>query len=146
MSKKKTSEINATPPTPAGKAEKGKKSATKVPASGDSKLAAPAAAPKAAATKTASLAPTPSPKKKTSKSATASAPSVETVPSPATPKTKSKTANNGNSGLAASVPEISHDEIAKLAYSYAEARGFQGGSPESDWLRAEEEIRRIRGL
>lgn len=28
-------------------------------------------------------------------------------------------------------------EIAALAYSYWEARGGQGGSPEDDWLRAE---------
>ena len=34
----------------------------------------------------------------------------------------------------------SHDEIAVLAYSYWEARGCQGGSPEEDWLRAEREL------
>jgi Protein of unknown function (DUF2934) len=33
------------------------------------------------------------------------------------------------------------EEIAALAYSYWEARGCQGGSPESDWLRAEQELR-----
>jgi len=32
------------------------------------------------------------------------------------------------------------DEIAQLAYSYWEARGYQGGSPEEDWLRAEREL------
>ena len=31
--------------------------------------------------------------------------------------------------------------IAQLAYSYWEARGYQGGSPEEDWLRAEKELR-----
>lgn len=30
------------------------------------------------------------------------------------------------------------EEIARLAYSYWEARGFQGGSPEEDWCRAEQ--------
>jgi hypothetical protein len=35
----------------------------------------------------------------------------------------------------------SHEEIAALAYSYWEARGFQGGSPKEDWLRAERELR-----
>jgi hypothetical protein len=35
----------------------------------------------------------------------------------------------------------SHDEIALLAYSYWEARGFQGGSPVEDWLRAQAELR-----
>ena len=32
------------------------------------------------------------------------------------------------------------EDIALLAYSYWEARGFQGGSPEEDWLRAEREL------
>ena len=35
-----------------------------------------------------------------------------------------------------------HEEIARLAYSYWEARGYQGGSPEEDWRRAEEELAR----
>jgi hypothetical protein len=35
----------------------------------------------------------------------------------------------------------SPEEIAKLAYLYWEARGCQGGSPEEDWLRAEQEVR-----
>ena len=34
----------------------------------------------------------------------------------------------------------SHEQIAQLAYSYWEARGFQGGSPDQDWLRAESEL------
>ena len=33
-----------------------------------------------------------------------------------------------------------HQEIAALAYSYWEARGYQGGSPEEDWFRAEQEL------
>jgi hypothetical protein len=35
----------------------------------------------------------------------------------------------------------SQDEIASLAYLYWEARGCQGGSPEEDWTRAEQELR-----
>jgi len=35
------------------------------------------------------------------------------------------------------------EEIAKLAYSYWEARGCQGGSSEEDWLRAEQEFRKL---
>jgi hypothetical protein len=31
------------------------------------------------------------------------------------------------------------EEIARLAYSYWEARGRQDGSPEEDWYRAEKE-------
>jgi hypothetical protein len=34
-----------------------------------------------------------------------------------------------------------HEEIARLAYSYWEARGGEGGSAEEDWLRAEEELK-----
>ncbi len=33
-----------------------------------------------------------------------------------------------------------HEQIAKIAYGYWEARGFAAGSPEQDWLRAEQEF------
>ena len=39
------------------------------------------------------------------------------------------------------VLEPSYEEIANLAYSYWEARGHQGGSPDEDWQRAEQELR-----
>lgn len=38
-------------------------------------------------------------------------------------------------------PSPSFDDIAQLAYSYWESRGYQGGSSEEDWLRAERELR-----
>jgi hypothetical protein len=41
----------------------------------------------------------------------------------------------------APAPVAGGDEIARLAYSYWESRGFEGGSPEEDWLRAERELR-----
>lgn len=34
------------------------------------------------------------------------------------------------------------ERIALLAYSFWEARGRKGGSPEEDWFRAEKEIRK----
>ncbi|MEX2261386.1 MAG: DUF2934 domain-containing protein [Bryobacteraceae bacterium] len=37
--------------------------------------------------------------------------------------------------------EIDREAVANLAYSYWLKRGNQGGSPEEDWLRAEEELR-----
>jgi len=37
---------------------------------------------------------------------------------------------------------LSREKIADLAYSYAEARGFQGGSQVEDWLKAEMELKR----
>ena len=37
-----------------------------------------------------------------------------------------------------------NEQIALRAYSYWEARGCQGGSPEDDWFRAEREVRALR--
>lgn len=34
----------------------------------------------------------------------------------------------------------SREAVARLAYAYWEARGYQGGSPEEDWNRAEQEL------
>ena len=34
----------------------------------------------------------------------------------------------------------SEEEVAKLAYSFWADRGYQGGSPEEDWLRAEQQL------
>jgi hypothetical protein len=39
---------------------------------------------------------------------------------------------------------ITRDEIARLAHSYWQARGCTGGSPEEDWFRAEEELKKRR--
>jgi Protein of unknown function (DUF2934) len=36
--------------------------------------------------------------------------------------------------------ESLQDAVARLAYSYWESRGRHGGSPEADWLRAEQEL------
>jgi len=46
-----------------------------------------------------------------------------------------------SSSTAKQAPSVDRESIARLAYSYWEARGFAGGSAEEDWLRAEEEIR-----
>ena len=35
---------------------------------------------------------------------------------------------------------VSQDEIAQRAFSYAKDRGFSGGSPTEDWLRAERDV------
>ena len=34
----------------------------------------------------------------------------------------------------------SREAVERLAYAYWEARGYQGGSPEEDWTRAEREL------
>ena len=46
-----------------------------------------------------------------------------------------------SSKAAKQAPTVDREAIARLAYSYWEARGFAGGSAEEDWLRAETEIR-----
>jgi hypothetical protein len=52
-------------------------------------------------------------------------------------------------GIPAALPAVatpalpSHEAIALRAYLYAEARGFQSGSPEEDWLRAERELMKL---
>lgn len=43
-------------------------------------------------------------------------------------------------------PTVDREAVARLAYSYWEARGFVGGSAEEDWLRAEVEIRSGQGV
>ncbi len=43
------------------------------------------------------------------------------------------TAGNGSTTL-------DSEMVARLAHSYWEARGCQGGSPDEDWLRAEQEL------
>ncbi len=43
------------------------------------------------------------------------------------------------------VPHMSdQEEIALVAFLYSERRGFLGGSPQEDWLRAEQEVRARR--
>jgi hypothetical protein len=44
-------------------------------------------------------------------------------------------------GRARAKAEIEPFDIARLAYSYWEARGSQGGSADEDWLRAEQQLR-----
>jgi len=39
--------------------------------------------------------------------------------------------------------DVTREAIARLAYSYWEARGRQGGSPELDWLQAEGELLKL---
>jgi hypothetical protein len=48
---------------------------------------------------------------------------------------------SSNSAAGTASEAIDRQAIARLAYSYWVARGFNGGSAEEDWLRAEREIR-----
>jgi Protein of unknown function (DUF2934) len=38
-----------------------------------------------------------------------------------------------------------HRRVAALAFEFWLARGFRDGSPETDWLRADQEVRRKLG-
>jgi Protein of unknown function (DUF2934) len=48
-------------------------------------------------------------------------------------------ASNGNEPA-----EVGHDDMARLAHELWRARGCPEGSPEEDWLRAEEQLRATR--
>jgi hypothetical protein len=39
--------------------------------------------------------------------------------------------------------ELSHAEIARLAYALWQERGCQHGNPDEDWRRAEEQLRQL---
>ena len=56
-----------------------------------------------------------------------------------TERSETITATPSAATIPASSPTL--DEIAQLAYSYWEGRGYQGGSSEEDWLRAEQSLR-----
>ena len=58
---------------------------------------------------------------------------------------RAKTVKHSKAAAASVTSEVAgtlsaHDKIALIAYSYWEARGFQPGSAEQDWLRAEQEF------
>ena len=47
-------------------------------------------------------------------------------------------------GSASAELTLNREEVVRLAHSYWEARGCQGGSAEEDWFRAERELRAIQ--
>jgi hypothetical protein len=60
---------------------------------------------------------------------------------PATTRTKRSAAIVAATPETQSMQDVhSREQVASLAYSYWVARGCQGGSPEADWLRAEQEL------
>lgn len=71
---------------------------------------------------------------------------LQTDVTPAETRVMAAAAGAGAGAGSATQPLITREEIERLAYSYWLARGCQGGSPEEDWFRAEQELRRQRGL
>jgi hypothetical protein len=63
---------------------------------------------------------------------------------PKAPAATHKRATKKTAEAAVPTPEpvraISREEISRRAYLYWEARGYQGGTPEEDWFRAEREL------
>ncbi len=58
----------------------------------------------------------------------------------AAPHKKHTPATSVAEPLAAPAYQPTHEDVAALAYSYWVARGYRGGTPEEDWLRAEREL------
>lgn len=91
------------------------------------------------------------PKKQSIATSAASAPTParaakpRTTHSAAAKHSKAQTADSINetvappSALATAASPDHHGEIAKLAYAYWEARGYEHGYANEDWLRAEAE-------
>jgi len=83
----------------------------------------------------------------TRKSAHHKAAPVDSVPAPELENTPAPTATSPEvvagsiANLSQAVaPEIDREAVARLAYSYWEQRGYQGGFEQEDWLRAEQEL------
>ena len=83
------------------------------------------------------------------KTAAAAAPARAAKPKTTAPRVRtvkhSKTVADESPVIAAepAVPQIDHHAaISRIAYGYWESRGYQGGSQEEDWLRAEQEYRK----
>jgi hypothetical protein len=87
------------------------------------------------------------PKKKTVRSAAAAKPKSTATTIAHKHHTKNTTVESIEApAFSASVSAIAkptYDDVALLAYSYWETRGFQGGSPEQDWFRAESELLKL---
>jgi hypothetical protein len=72
---------------------------------------------------------------------------VKTAAAPRTTTAKHRRAKATVAESQPAQPEftITHEDVATLAFSYWESRGYRGGSPEEDWHRAEQELRSLLG-
>jgi DUF2934 family protein len=72
-------------------------------------------------------------------------PATHVVPDSSMSTDSISTAPNADSNpvVTESTPQYpEYEAIARLAYAKWEARGYEAGSPEEDWLQAEQELRR----
>jgi hypothetical protein len=70
----------------------------------------------------------------------AAAPRKKHTPVTSAAEPASEPVSETNADAATSQYWPTHEDIAALAYSYWVARGYQAGSPDEDWLRAEREL------
>ncbi len=76
-----------------------------------------------------------------SKTSTRKTKAKNVVARKATGATKRKSAAAKSSGAPQSITaEMRHQMIAEAAFFISQRRGFQGGNPVADWLKAEAEI------
>lgn len=81
------------------------------------------------------------------KSATATAPAFEPAfekVAPTTPSTVQEPGTATYPDLNSLLAALEHERIATLAFFYWHERGCPEGSPDDDWLRAEQHIRENR--
>jgi hypothetical protein len=88
------------------------------------------------------------PKKTSTKETVASAPvraaKTSVVANPRVKTVKHSKAASAPVAVVEAETVSAHEQISKIAYGYWEARGFEAGSPEQDWLRAEQEFLDLR--
>jgi len=99
---------------------------------------------KTVAKETAATAPVGAAKPKLVRAAVVKAAVAKTITKVATasPRVRTTVKHSKAAGPVADAPAgvvNAYDAIAKIAYGYWEARGYQHGSSEQDWLRAEQE-------
>jgi len=99
--------------------------------------------PKKPATKETTVQPevTAAPARAAKPKAARAVPAVEVTSKPRVSRVKSVTHSKTAAApvAAPAVAPNAHEMIAKIAYGYWESRGYQAGSAEQDWLRAERE-------
>jgi hypothetical protein len=83
------------------------------------------------------------PKKKTVRSAAAAKPKSTAAPVAHKHHQKNTTVESIETPPVLVIAKPTHNDVSLLAYSYWEARGFQGGSHEQDWFRAESELLKL---
>lgn len=74
------------------------------------------------------------------KSAAKATPAVEIASKPRVQRARTVKHSKAAVAVAEISPISAHDQIARIAYGYWEARGFQAGCAEQDWLRAEQDF------